>query len=95
MVGIAFQSFKTSDNCVFWAEGEEFLLIIPSSKLKEYFDAEEGFRKVVRTQWHVNIDFDRGGLQFIRPVRMMGGDTDEYDVSGFARKLTGKTANSR
>ena len=83
-----FDHSRPSDNFVFWADGEKCLIIIPSSKLKEYFDAEEGMRKVVRTQWHTNIDFDRGGLQFLRPVRMMGGDTDEYDVSKFARKIS-------
>ena len=83
LVGIAYRSFSKVDNFVFWADGEKFLLIIPSARLREYFDAEDGYRKVVRTQWHTNIYFDRGGLQYIRPVRRIAGDDDEYDVSEY------------
>jgi hypothetical protein len=67
---------------VFWAEGEKYLLIVPTERLKAIFDANEYQLKKTETQWHVNICFDAGGTQTLHPVYC-----ERENISEFAHPL--------
>lgn len=82
LVGISHRRFDEVDDFVFWAEGEKYFLVIPSTWLKQMYDVYKYQAKTTDRQWHVNITFDSGGRQTIYPV-----NCEENDVSRFAHRV--------
>ncbi len=82
LIGIAYRRFVEVDDFVFWAEGERYILIVPTKRLKSIFEANRYSLKKTETQWHVNVCFDYGGRQTFHPVYC-----DCMDISEYGRRL--------
>jgi hypothetical protein len=78
LVGISYVRFKDVKDYVFWAEGEKYLLIIPTERLQTIFLANRYSVETDRTRWLVHITFDRGGTQQLKPVHCGSEEVSEF-----------------
>ena len=76
--GISHEDLPIVQLVVFYAEAEDYILVVPRQFLLEILNSNQKRAKLIQHQWHVNVYFDRDGQAELVPVGMKPYPLDEF-----------------